>query len=88
MIAQLDQVADQISFVSFDFPRAAAAEDLVKLSHSEHKLGVEDWRAYLSEEVARLEKDELLVITGSLYFISEVKPYLLETLTNKKVPLH
>ena len=76
MIAQLDQVADQISFVSFDFPRAAAAEDLVKLSNSENKLGVEDWRSYLSEEVVKLREDEVFVITGSLYFISEVKPYI------------
>ncbi|MBY0099110.1 bifunctional folylpolyglutamate synthase/dihydrofolate synthase [Mesobacillus maritimus] len=87
MIAQLDQVADQITFVSFDFPRAAAAEALVKLSHSEHKLGVEDWRTYLSEEVARLKEEEVLVITGSLYFISEVKSYLRITSQSSKILL-
>ena len=87
MIAQLDKVADQISFVSFDFPRAAAAEDLVKLSNSENKLGVEDWRSYLSEEVVKLEEDVVLVITGSLYFISKVKPFLRQTIESRKIPL-
>ncbi|KKK33048.1 folylpolyglutamate synthase [Mesobacillus campisalis] len=87
MIATLDQAASTISFVSFDFPRAAAAEDLVKISTSTHKLAVDDWKAYLPEEIKRLKENELLVITGSLYFISEVKPYLQELLKNDKIPL-
>lgn len=76
MIAQLDQIADQITFVSFDFPRAALAEDLVKRSTLNHKLAVDDWKAYLGEEIKSLKTNDLLVITGSLYFISEVKQYL------------
>ncbi|CAH2716277.1 Folylpolyglutamate synthase [Neobacillus rhizosphaerae] len=76
MIAKLDKIADQISFVSFDFPRAAAAQDLLKISQSSNKLAVDSWESYLFEEIQNLDAKEMLVITGSLYFISEVKPHL------------
>jgi dihydrofolate synthase/folylpolyglutamate synthase len=77
MISKLDDLANQISFVSFDFPRAAEAKDLFALSSSENKIAVEDgWKAYLNEAIKTMEPNGVLVITGSLYFISEVKPYL------------
>ena len=81
MISQLDQVANKISFVSFDFPRAAAANDLVEFSTLENKQAVDDWKSYLPEEINALTERDLLVITGSLYFISEIKPYLFRILS-------
>ncbi|MGG1400382.1 folylpolyglutamate synthase/dihydrofolate synthase family protein [Bacillus salipaludis] len=73
MIEQLDQVADQISFVSFDYPRAATANDLYEKSQSENKEIVENWQEYLDEAIQAIKADGLLVVTGSLYFISEAK---------------
>ncbi|MDR7237415.1 bifunctional folylpolyglutamate synthase/dihydrofolate synthase [Neobacillus drentensis] len=83
MIAKLDKIAAQITFVSFDFPRAAKAEQLLKISQSPNKLAVDDWGPYLIEEIQNLENNSMLVITGSLYFISEVKPFLTNYLKNK-----
>jgi dihydrofolate synthase / folylpolyglutamate synthase len=85
MIAQLDQIADYLTFVSFDFQRAAAAEDLLKLSDSKNKLAVNDWKSYLEDKVQTLKSDDLLVISGSLYFISEVKPFLQRIMYDDKV---
>ncbi|WP_066257949.1 bifunctional folylpolyglutamate synthase/dihydrofolate synthase [Neobacillus drentensis] len=87
MIAKLDKIAAQITFVSFDFPRAAKAEQLLKISQSPNKLAVEDWGPYLIEEIRSLENNTMLVITGSLYFISEVKPFLANYLKNKIISL-
>ncbi|MEH7083392.1 folylpolyglutamate synthase/dihydrofolate synthase family protein [Neobacillus drentensis] len=87
MIGKLDRIASQITFVSFDFPRAAKAEELLKISHSANKLAVDDWGSYLSEEIKSLDNNSILVITGSLYFISEVKPFLCQFLKNKKISL-
>ncbi len=87
MIGKLDKIASQITFVSFDFPRAAKAEELLKISQSANKLAVDDWKSYLSEEIKTLDSDNILVITGSLYFISEVKPFLSQFLKNKKISL-
>lgn len=87
MIAQLDKTANQISFISFDFPRAAPAEDLLKISLSENKLAVDDWESYLAEEIQNIRTNSMLVITGSLYFISEVKPHLCNFLKNMTISL-
>lgn len=87
MIAKLDAIAHQISFVSFNFPRAANAEDLLKISQSANKLAVDNWKTYLLEEIYNLDAKDMVVITGSLYFISEVKPHLCKYLKNKTISL-
>jgi dihydrofolate synthase / folylpolyglutamate synthase len=87
MISQLDQVADEISFVSFDFPRAADAIDLFSLSHSKNKRIGKDWGTHLAKCIQNLQTDSVLVVTGSLYFISEAKPYLSEFLKNNTISL-
>lgn len=76
MIGKLDQVADQITFVSFDFPRATSAETLYEISKSGHKSVNENWQQAIRENMAKIEAGSLLVITGSLYFISVAKPYI------------
>jgi dihydrofolate synthase/folylpolyglutamate synthase len=87
MISQLDQVADEISFVSFDFPRAAEAIDLFSLSHSKNKSIGQNWDSHLAKCIQNLQPDSVLVVTGSLYFISEAKPYLCEFLKNNTISL-
>lgn len=87
MIAQLDQIADQITFVTFDYPRAASAEDLLNLSKSEHKLAADSWEMYIKEELPDIKEGEMLVVTGSLYFISEAKPFICKFLKNMTISL-
>lgn len=82
MIAMLDGIADQITFVSFDFPRAAKAEELYKISRSTKKMAVEDWEKYIREKLENQESNEILVVTGSLYFISEAKPVICQNITH------
>jgi dihydrofolate synthase / folylpolyglutamate synthase len=76
MIGKLDEIADKITFVSFEFPRAAAAETLFEISQSANKFANEDWQSVIREEIGNLQDGSMLVITGSLYFISEVKSFL------------
>lgn len=78
MINTLDSVADKITFVDFDFPRAAGAEDLLNISSSMNKHKEDDWKKAIKTGIEDLQSDEMLVITGSLYFLSKVKPFLLE----------
>lgn len=78
MILNLDEVADKITFVTFDFPRAASAEALFNISQNGNKHYTKDWKAAVDEEIHSLQSEEVLVVTGSLYFLSEVKPFLLE----------
>ncbi|WP_223591138.1 bifunctional folylpolyglutamate synthase/dihydrofolate synthase [Neobacillus bataviensis] len=84
MIAKLDSIANQISFVSFDFPRAADAKDLLNISQSQNKVAVDNWKSYIVEEMQNLQENSLMVVTGSLYFISEAKPFICKNLKNLK----
>ncbi|AMQ21338.1 bifunctional folylpolyglutamate synthase/dihydrofolate synthase [Geobacillus sp. JS12] len=73
MIQLLDELAHTITFTTFDFPRAAAAEQLADLSTHQQKATVLQWEKWIREQASRLTERDLLLITGSLYFISEVK---------------
>lgn len=75
MIDKLDGIADKITFVSFDYPRAASAQMLYELSNSKNKFASEDWQSVIRNERNSLPDGSILVITGSLYFISVVKPF-------------
>ncbi|MDF9295955.1 bifunctional folylpolyglutamate synthase/dihydrofolate synthase [Geobacillus stearothermophilus] len=76
MIRQLDELADTITFTTFDFPRAAAAEQLADLSSHPQKAAVNDWIGWIREKKKQIGGDGLLLVTGSLYFLSEVRKRL------------
>jgi dihydrofolate synthase / folylpolyglutamate synthase len=82
MISHLEEAVDGIGFTTFDFPRVASAEELYGLSSHPDKEEVPYWKDYLQEKIPELKENEVLLITGSLYFLSEVKPYLLNELEN------
>ncbi|PKG21678.1 bifunctional folylpolyglutamate synthase/dihydrofolate synthase [Niallia nealsonii] len=75
MIHQLDGIADKIIFVSFDYPRAATCQELYKESHHQQKAYSTDWKKSINEQLEEIEDDSMLIITGSLYFLSAVKAY-------------
>jgi len=78
MISKLDEVAEKIIFTQFDYPRCAEAKDLFELSTSTNKYVVEDFQQAIDTEKQEIgnNEDEVLIITGSLYFISQVRRYL------------
>ena len=82
MVNHLEDAADSIAFTTFDFPRVASVEELYSVSLHPNKAEVHDWKAYLKDKISIMQDDEVLLITGSLYFLSEVKPYLLPLLEN------
>jgi dihydrofolate synthase / folylpolyglutamate synthase len=77
MITQLEEAVDSIGFTTFDFPRVASVEELYEVSSHPNKAEVHNWKDYLENKILSMQEDEVLLITGSLYFLSEVKPYLL-----------
>lgn len=75
MIGKLDSVADKITFTQFEFGRCAEAKELFELSSSSNKHVNEKWQESIEGEKREIaeSEDEVLIITGSLYFISEVR---------------
>ncbi|MGT2887599.1 bifunctional folylpolyglutamate synthase/dihydrofolate synthase [Streptococcus didelphis] len=73
MLKQLSQVG-QVFVTSFDFPKCLALEDYPKKYPQ-----LRDYKKWLLEKQAQLKnKNQLLLVTGSLYFISEVRQFVLE----------
>ncbi|WP_420768847.1 bifunctional folylpolyglutamate synthase/dihydrofolate synthase [Parageobacillus thermoglucosidasius] len=77
MIPPLAGIAKTITFTSFDFPRAASAEQLAALCDHPDKACITDWEHWLKEKRKQKRSDDLFLITGSLYFIAEVRKLLL-----------
>ncbi|CEG28041.1 bifunctional folylpolyglutamate synthase/dihydrofolate synthase [Bacillus sp. B-jedd] len=81
MISSLEAVADRMTFVSFDFPRAATAGELAALSKSDKSEAADDWIQFLDEAIKSVPPGWMMVITGSLYFISEARSRVLENIS-------
>ena len=71
----IEKFAHEIYFTSFDYPRCETAENLFQVCEIENKyirLNALD----ALKELKQLKKNEILLITGSLYFISYIRKAL------------
>lgn len=77
MICEIEAFASSVHFTSFDFPRAESAQKLYEQSRACHKTRAENIDSVFRfiEEKAADEK-AVVIITGSLYFISAVRAAL------------
>ncbi|MED4453320.1 folylpolyglutamate synthase/dihydrofolate synthase family protein [Metabacillus fastidiosus] len=76
MIERLTAIATSMAFTTFDFPRAASAVDLYEACPMEDKRYYESWEEALEKFVQC--DDDVYIVTGSLYFISGVRRYLMK----------
>lgn len=69
MVAELEQLPNvELFTVSFDAPRA--------VSHEQDRF-YEAWPEALAEVMQEISSDDMLLFTGSLYFVSEVRNYFI-----------
>jgi len=80
MMEQLEQIASTLTMTTFDFPRAHTKEEISELSRvyeANKKIQFESsFQKAISEICKKIEKNDVILITGSLYFISNVREYL------------
>ncbi|WP_113930183.1 folylpolyglutamate synthase/dihydrofolate synthase family protein [Bacillus sp. P14.5] len=74
MIRKLEVKVSEIVLTTFDFPRAASPEDLEKHLLLDNHSTIMDWEKYLVTYKKTAGSDDVLIITGSLYFLSAVRP--------------
>ncbi|MEK3766550.1 MULTISPECIES: bifunctional folylpolyglutamate synthase/dihydrofolate synthase [unclassified Solibacillus] len=72
-IELMDKFAAEMHFTQINLPRAATANQLFEQSNHAKKFMNSNWQQLIETEKAKLAENELLVITGSLYFIAEVR---------------
>lgn len=75
-IKLMDQVATSMAFTQIPLPNAMPAEQLAALSQHPKKGYSSEWQGVIDAEIRGKEVEDILVITGSLYFIAEVRKLL------------
>ncbi len=79
MIEMMEQIADKITFIHFNFDRAATAERLASQSTLDNiEILTELGHGFVND--LRSQQDEIIIITGSLYLLSEIKANLVRDL--------
>lgn len=72
----LDTLVDEIYFTEFDYVRRADAELLYNESSNPNKHMHHDFKEIFNKLSKNLKENEILLVTGSLYFISEIRKLL------------
>ncbi|KRF61805.1 hypothetical protein ASG99_24990 [Bacillus sp. Soil768D1] len=78
MLHMLEKEAIEIIITEFNHERAADAEKLYKQCSHENKSIDKDWQAAIRKGRQKTGEKEILVITGSLYFLSLVREFISE----------
>ncbi len=78
IIEVLDNFCDEIYFTEFEYARRADAKDLFDESHHHNKKLYKDHKQIFYKLAKNLRENEILVVTGSLYFISEIRKLLIK----------
>lgn len=76
----LEKIPDsEIHLTTFDFPKAAKLDELRARLQVQQAIGHSDWKTALEELSSRQGENEILLVTGSLYFLSDVRRYLFDS---------
>lgn len=77
---ELLPVADQLILTKPDFHRAAEPAKLVdiirNIDNNNQVTVIEDWKTAVNTSIAIASRDDLILYTGSLYLISDIRHYL------------
>lgn len=77
-LALMDGIASSMSFTQIGLPNAMPAEKLAMLSTHNDKQYDANWQAIVRSVIQSKGLHDIVVITGSLYFIAEVRQWLQE----------
>ncbi|KAA8712726.1 bifunctional folylpolyglutamate synthase/dihydrofolate synthase [Lactococcus garvieae subsp. garvieae] len=77
MIKMLQTVDNsKLILTTFDYPKALKLEDFAYLEKENVTLA-EDWKSTYASLKENLHEDDVLLMTGSLYFMSQIRAYIL-----------
>ncbi|MBN9653847.1 bifunctional folylpolyglutamate synthase/dihydrofolate synthase [Halobacillus sp. GSS1] len=75
MLNQLESVVDKAYMTTFEFPRALKGHELAEYSDIAETVAIEDYKQAIQIASEQVGEDGILLITGSLYFISRIREY-------------
>ncbi len=68
----------KLILTTFDYPKALKLEDFAYLEKENVTLA-EDWKSTYAALKENLHEEDVLLMTGSLYFMSQIRAYILES---------
>ncbi|WP_139892625.1 folylpolyglutamate synthase/dihydrofolate synthase family protein [Bacillus sp. D386] len=83
MIQMIEQKAASITFTEIPLERMNEAEELFKHSRHPHKDVKKDWVEGINEILAKMKDRDMLLVTGSLYFLASIRPYIVNEINRK-----
>ncbi|MET3196281.1 folylpolyglutamate synthase/dihydrofolate synthase family protein [Bacillus sp. OAE603] len=76
MVELLQNITNNIIMTTFDFPRAMSHEELIHIAETLNVDYEINFKEAIEKNVKKIQKNGILLLTGSLYFISDVRKYL------------
>ncbi|MGP4071379.1 bifunctional folylpolyglutamate synthase/dihydrofolate synthase [Piscibacillus sp. B03] len=76
IIDMLSSQYEDITITSFDFDKSYSKKELLQKFYKCDIIVSENWKSTVNDFIDQQETNEVLVVTGSLYFISVVRSYL------------
>lgn len=76
VIKMLDEIASTLTITEIHAKNAALGEDIVKESQHPNKKLITDWQQAIDYALSLADDSSIVLVTGSLYFMSEARPYL------------
>ena len=83
MIQLIEQKAASITFTEMPLERMSKAEDLFQNSLHAHREVKKNWQEGVDGILANMQKEDMLLVTGSLYFLATIRPYLIAKMNKK-----
>lgn len=78
MLNRVSGISDSVTLTHFDYKRTAELSVLLEQTHHQNKKAIEDPIEALETLLKDASLEDVIIITGSLYFVSYIRPYLLK----------
>ena len=78
VLHMLDEIASSITVTEIHVKNAAVANDIFEATNHPQKQLVLNWQEAVDQTLEKLDESSIVLVTGSLYFMSLARPYLLQ----------
>ncbi|MGB5944620.1 bifunctional folylpolyglutamate synthase/dihydrofolate synthase [Paenisporosarcina sp.] len=85
VLHMLDDIASSITVTEIHVKNAAVAKDIFEATNHPEKELVLNWQDALDQTLEKLDESSIVLVTGSLYFMSLARPYLIQKAQAKVV---
>jgi dihydrofolate synthase/folylpolyglutamate synthase len=85
VLHMLDEIASSITVTEIHVKNAAVAKDIFEATNHPHKELVLNWQDALEQTLEKIDESSIVLVTGSLYFMSLARPYLIQKAQAKVV---